>query len=270
MTAATTPMRRRLDAGEVVLCLCLTHARTADVPMMAAACGFDAVFLDLEHAPIGVDTAAMLCTAAIGAGVTPLVRVPAHDTQYMIRLLDNGAMGVIVPHVEDRAQAEAIVEACRFAPIGRRSIIGPNPATGFRPMPIADMNAFMNREQIVCAMIETPGAVERAGEIASVPGLDMILIGPHDLTSEMGIHGQFGHERFRAAVAAVAAACRTHGTILGIAGVGKDADLLAEFLALGGRFISAGTDAGFFMEAARAQVARLRGIDIPAAPPTYG
>ena len=78
-------MRERIDAGELVLCMALAQARTADIPMMAAAAGFDAVYVDLEHTAISLETTALLCSGAIGAGITPLVRVPAHDHQYLTR-----------------------------------------------------------------------------------------------------------------------------------------------------------------------------------------
>ena len=122
-------MREQIDAGQLVLCMALTQARTADIPMIAAAAGFDAVYVDLEHTAISLETTALLCSGAIGAGITPLVRVPAHDHQYLTRWLDVGAMGVIVPHVETRAEAEAIVDACRFPPRGHRSVSGPTRRT---------------------------------------------------------------------------------------------------------------------------------------------
>ena len=96
--------------------------------------------------------------------------------------------------------------------------------------------------------------------IASVEGVDMVLIGPSDLTAEMGIHGQYENERFRDAVDSVAAACRTHGVALGMAGI-KSLDLLKRFVGLGLRFISAGTDVGMMTEAATARAQALRGLD---------
>ncbi|MDQ1432011.1 MAG: 4-hydroxy-2-oxoheptanedioate aldolase [Actinomycetota bacterium] len=257
-------MRERIDAGELVLCMALTQARTADIPMIAAAAGFDAVYVDLEHTATSMETTSLLCSAAIGAGLTPLVRVPAHDHQYLTRVLDTGAMGVIVPHVETRAEAEQIVDACRFPPRGHRSVSGPNPANRYRTMPQQELLDLFDGQTVLAAMVETPGAIARADDIAAVAGLDMVIMGPHDLTAEMGILGQFRDERFLDAVRTVAKACRTHGTIFGIAGI-RDVELLAEFVELGLRFVSAGTDAGFMAEAAGAHASRLRAIPVPGA-----
>ncbi len=261
MIEGVPSMRDRIEAGELVLCMALTQARTADIPMIAAAAGFDAVYVDLEHTAISLETTALLCAGAIGAGITPLVRVPSHDHQYLTRCLDVGAMGVIVPHVEDRAEAEAIVDACRFPPRGHRSVSGPNPANRYRAMPQQELLDSFDEQTVVSVMVETPGAAARADEIASVPGLDMVMVGPHDLTAEMGILGQFRDEAFLDAVRTVAKACRTHGKIFGIAGI-RDLELLTEFVALGLRFVSAGTDAGFMTEAAGAHASRLRGIPV--------
>jgi 2-keto-3-deoxy-L-rhamnonate aldolase RhmA len=248
------------EEGELVLCLSLSQARTVDIPMMAKAAGFDAVYVDLEHTATSLETTAMLCAASIGFGLVPLVRVPSHDHQYMTRVLDAGAQGVIVPHVDTRAEAEHVVAVCRFPPIGRRSISGTNPLTRYRPMPTSEAVQELNEATIVCVMIETPEAVANADAIASVPGLDLLLIGTHDLTAEMGILGEFRNDRFLDAVADTAKACRAHDVMLGIAGI-RDDELLSELLPLGLRFVSAGTDAGFFFEAASAQVQRLRRLD---------
>src|SRR5262245_41170209 len=120
------------DRDRLTLCLCLTQARTPDFPMMAAACGYDAIYVDLEHTATRLVTRAMLCTAGLACGVKPFVRVPSHDHQYLVRALDTGALGVIVPHVESAAEAEAIVQMGRFPPRGRRSVAGPSAVTAFK------------------------------------------------------------------------------------------------------------------------------------------
>ena len=254
-------MRTQIDAGQLVLCMALAQARTADIPMVAAASGFDAVYVDLEHGATSLETTALLCAAAIGAGVTPLVRVPSHDHQYLTRSLDVGAMGVIVPHVETPEEATRIADACRFPPRGHRSVAGPSPANRYRVMPQRELLDAFDEQTTVAVMLETPDAVARADEIAAVPGVDMVMLGPHDLTAEMGILGQFRDEGFLDAVRTVAKACRAHDTIFGIAGI-RDLELLTELVELGLRFVSAGTDVGFMTEAAGAHAARLRTIAV--------
>jgi 2-keto-3-deoxy-L-rhamnonate aldolase RhmA len=253
-------LRDALHGDDLLLCLALMNARTADVPAIAAACGYDAVYVDLEHTSTSLETAAMLCASAIGAGISGLVRVPSQDPSVIARVLDNGAVGVIVPHVNSALEAATVVDAARFPPLGHRSISGPNALSGYAPMPATEITAVLERQTVVAVMVETPEAVAASDAIAAVEGVDMILIGPSDLTAEMGIHGQFENEHFHHAVESVAAACRVHGVALGIAGI-KSVDLLKRFTDLGLRFISAGTDVGMMTQAATARAQALRELD---------
>lgn len=255
----TTALRDTLRAEALVLCLALLHARTPDVPAIAAACGYDAVYVDLEHTSTSLDTAQMLCASALGAGISGLVRVPSNDPSVIARVLDGGAVGVIVPHINSKKEAERVVQAARFPPIGNRSISGPNAVSGYAPRTAPQLVELLEGRTVVAVMIETPEAVEAADSIAAVDGVDMILIGPSDLTAEMGIHGQYENDHFHSAVESVAAACRSHGVALGIAGI-KSVDLLNRFVGLGLRFISAGTDVGMMTEAASARAQALRGL----------
>lgn len=243
-----------------MLCLALINSRTPDVPAIAAASGYDAVYVDLEHTATSLETTVMLCAAAIGAGISPLVRVPSHDPSIIARVLDGGAIGVIAPHVNSKSEAEGVVQAARFPPMGHRSISGPNAVTGYRSRPASELAAEAERRTVVAVMVETPEAVEAADEIAAVDGVDMILLGPSDLTAEMGIHGEYENERFHHAVQTVAAACEAHRVALGIAGI-KSPELLKRFVSLGLRFISAGTDVSMLTEAASARARELRGLD---------
>src|SRR5271167_412788 len=128
-------LRDALRGDRLVLCLALLNSRTPEVPAIAAACGYDAVYVDLEHTSTSLETAAMLCAGAAGAGIAGLVRVPSHDPSIIARVLDNGAVGIIVPHVTSASEAKAVVDAARFPPLGHRSISGPNVVSGYDPRP---------------------------------------------------------------------------------------------------------------------------------------
>jgi 4-hydroxy-2-oxoheptanedioate aldolase len=253
-------LREELRGDRLVLCLALLNSRTPEVPGIAAACGYDAIYVDLEHTSTSLETAAMLCASAVGAGISGLVRVPSHDPSIIARVLDSGAVGIIVPHVNSSVEAEAVVEAARFPPIGHRSISGPNAVSGYEQRSASELTTVLERRTVVAVMIETPAAVEASEAIAAVEGIDMILLGPSDLTAEMGIHGQYENDHFHRAVESVAAACRGHGVALGVAGI-QSVDLLNRFVGLGLRFISAGTDIGMMTEAATNRAQQLRGLE---------
>lgn len=258
-----TVARDRLARGELVLCMGLRQARTVDIAMIAARCGFDAIYVDMEHSPVSFETTSAICTAAIGAGITPLVRTPGHAGSDISRVLDGGAQGVIVPHVNDAAEAEAVVRHARFAPIGHRSVMGGGPALAYLPLSVGDCSARLNATTLVIVMLETPEAIANADAIAAVPGIDLLLIGSNDLCSEMGIPGQLRDPRLRSAFEAVAAACRRHGKTLGVGGIRGDAELQKDLIGLGARFLIAGSDVTYLMTAARQDAGLLRALAHP-------
>ena len=136
-------LRDALRGDGLVLCLALMNSRTPDVPAIAAACGYDAVYVDLEHTSTSLETAAMLCASAVGAGISGLVRVPSQDPSVIARVLDSGAVGIIVPHVNSEEEAEAVVDAARFPPVGHRSISGPNAVSGYDVRSAAELTAVL-------------------------------------------------------------------------------------------------------------------------------
>ncbi|WP_043366509.1 HpcH/HpaI aldolase/citrate lyase family protein [Belnapia sp. F-4-1] len=251
--------RQRMLAGEVSLGFGVHHLRGSAVGMMAAATGYDWLFIDMEHGAASVHEATQIAIAALGQGITPIVRCCKDALHEGTRALDNGAMGVVVPHVDTEAEARAVAAAFRFPPLGTRSWGGPPFAYNFQPPPVAEAQAELNREIIVACMIETPEAVENAEAIAAVPGVDGLMIGTSDLTASMGIAGQIGHERVQAAYAKVAAACAASGKVLGMGGV-YDETWAAAYIKLGARFILSGSDHTLLMAAAAARSRFLRGL----------
>jgi len=147
--------KQRLLNGELALGMGLRQARTVDISQIAKTCDFDWLFIDMEHNPMSIDTAAQICQAALGVGITPMIRVPAHDAFHSTRLLDTGAQGIVVPHVSTAEQARAVVSFCRFTPLGHRSIPGGLPQTRFMSLPVPETVSLINSETLLVAMIET-------------------------------------------------------------------------------------------------------------------
>jgi 2-keto-3-deoxy-L-rhamnonate aldolase RhmA len=170
-------------------------------------------------------------------------------------------MGVIAPHVDTVDQAMAVVDGARLAPVGRRSAYTASPVLGFRNLPLADALAALDRETTVAVMIESREGVGNAAQIAAVDGVDMLLVGTFDLTRDLGA-SDVRDPAVRAALVAVADACRTTGTTFGVLGL-RDTDVLGELVSLGLQFIGAGNDLGLLQEATRANVTRLRRLQRP-------
>src|SRR5437899_1513066 len=178
--------KQRLKEGRLALGLGVRQARTVDIASAAATCGFDWLFIDMEHNAMSVDAAAQIAAAAPAMGVTPIVRVPGHEHYHATRLLDNGAQGIVPPHVDDADQARRIAEACLYPPLGKRSIPGLQPQLAFKPIAPAEATRLVNEQILVVVMLESPRAIENAEEIAAVPGVDVLLIGTSDLCGELG------------------------------------------------------------------------------------
>jgi 2-keto-3-deoxy-L-rhamnonate aldolase RhmA len=255
--------KRMLKANELVLCMGVNQLRTPNIAMIAAACGFDAVYIDLEHNPTSLETAAGVCVAALGMGLTPIARVTSHDPHDATRILDGGAQGVMVPHIQNAAEAKAIVEACLYAPLGHRSAFGSGPQLGYAAIGQAEVCKIINEETLLMAMIETPEAVANADAIAAVEGIHVLHIGASDLATEMGIPGQYKHERMRAAFETVARAARSHGKAMGVGGVRQDFEFQSWLIWIGMRYLTGGSDVGYILSAGRADVKQLRELKLP-------
>lgn len=260
MSVITNHAKERLIAGKVAAGFGLSRVRTVDVASIAEACGFHWLFIDLEHSSIDVDLASQISMAALNSGVTPLVRPSSKNPHHMTRLLDGGAMGVVVPHVDTPEEAEAIVAACKYPPAGHRSMYGVLPQLGFESLPAEQAIEILNETIMVVVMIESPTAVDNADAIAAVPGVDGLLIGTSDLTAESGIPGQLDHEKIRAAYQSVIDACRKHGKIPGMGGVYAN-PLLEQYIGMGMRMILAGSDVSFMMAAAKQRGEFLENLD---------
>ena len=250
--------RDRLLAGELALGVGIRQSRTVDIASIMKACGYDWLFLDLEHNSMDLDTAVQISVAALGVGIAPIARVPAGQHWLATRILDGGGLGIVMPHVDTVEEAREIADRLRYPPRGHRSIAGGLPHFGYAPVGTAEAIAGIDAATLVVVLLETPRAIENAAAIAAVPGIDALLIGPHDLAMELGIPGGFADERIVAAHQAVCDACRAHGKFAGGGFITDDA-LLRRYIGMGVRLVLGGADLGFMQAAATARATTLRG-----------
>jgi 2-keto-3-deoxy-L-rhamnonate aldolase RhmA len=252
-------LRERMRSGETVFGLGVRLARTGEIALVAKAAGFDWLFVDMEHNALSIDTAAQICLAAQAAGLPALVRIPGDDPLTAARLLDGGATGIVVPHVDSPEQIAPVIARCRFPPKGRRSIGGPVPQLHYAALPAAEHMAKADAKTLIVAMIESPQAVARAGDIAALEGVDALLFGSNDLALEMGIPGRLDAPEIETAYREVIAAARGHDKLVGLGGV-YTAELLDRYLPLGFRFALLGSDLALVLAGGRERVATARRI----------
>ncbi len=230
-----------------------------DIAAIAKTCGFDWLFIDMEHGAFGLDVAAEISSAALPLGITPLVRVPGQEHHHASRALDNGAQGVILPHVETAEQARLAVSHCRYPPLGSRSVSGAQPQFAFRSVPLAQSTAMANAETLLIVMLESSLGIDNAEAIAAVPGVDVLMIGASDLSMEFGIPGQLTHGRIEEAFRQVISACQKHGVHPGMGGI-HDTAQMGKFVRLGMRFVLGGSDLRFMMAAAEERARFLQSL----------
>jgi 2-keto-3-deoxy-L-rhamnonate aldolase RhmA len=249
----------KIRSGSLTLGFGVHNLRGSVVPLLAKAAGYDWLFIDSEHGTISTQEITQICLAALPTGVAPIVRICAGALDEGTRALDNGALGIVVPHVDTVEQARSLVDAFRFQPMGHRSTGGPPAQFGYRPPAAAEAQKMLNAELLVIPMIETPEAVENADKIAAIDGIDALLIGTNDLSLEMGIPGQVGHERVQAAYQKVADACLRYKKVLGMGGV-YDQELASRYIGMGARMVLAGSDHSLLLDAATRRAEFLRGV----------
>jgi 2-keto-3-deoxy-L-rhamnonate aldolase RhmA len=254
-------VKEKFARDEVVASMVVRIVQTPAISVLAASAGFDSLYVDLEHSPLSLETTSTICTAALATGVTPFVRVPAATAVYIGRVLDGGALGVIVPHVENAEDAANAVRLCRYPPSGTRSEGGPMPHFGYNNPPIAEKHRILNDMTSVIVMIETTAALEHLESIAAVPGIDMLFVGCNDLSADLGVAGDYDNPLLRDALLRTMEAARKHGKQMGIGGLGSREDLIAAMVGRGARYVSAGTDLSFLAAETTRAARFVRGLD---------
>ncbi len=253
----SNPCKERMRAGGVSLGMIVRLARSGDVARVAKTTGHDFIFIDGQHALFSIETIGHIAQTALAIGVAPLVRVRSCDDPSTSLILDNGATGIVFPDVSSDADARRAVAACKFPPVGKRSVGGGLPNFDFRPVPLAQALPALNDSTLVVCMIETVEGLANVEAIAAVDGVDVLHVGCNDLLTAMGLPGQFGCPEIVAAIERVIAAAKKHGKFAGLGGE-RDMERQLAFIKSGVRFVTTQTDMGFLMAAASQRTAEIR------------
>lgn len=216
--------------------------------------GFDSLVIDMQHGVIDYQVAVTMLQAISTTPVIPLARVPWNDPASIMKILDAGAYGVICPMVNNRAAAEALVRACKYAPRGYRSF-GPVRASLYAG---ADYAQKANDTVIVMPMIETAEAVQNIDEILSVPGIDAIYVGPADLSLTLGCTPKLDQTEQPVvdALAKIVAACKRHNVVAGLHNATSAYAL--QMIAQGYRFVTLASDSRFLAARAAEEAAAVK------------
>jgi 2-keto-3-deoxy-L-rhamnonate aldolase RhmA len=257
---ARNPVREKLARGEVVVSMALRIVPGVEIVRIAKSAGFDMLYVDLEHSSFSLHTTSQLSIMGLEAGMPVFVRVPAFTPDYVSRVMDGGAMGVIAPGVRSAEEARQVVAAVKYPPVGSRGL-GPNlPLMQYRIFPPTEALPAMNDATMVIVQFESAAALEAMEEIVAVPGVDLILIGTNDMLADMGLPGQYDHPKVEDAYQRTIACCRKHGKHVGVGGFGSRPDLVEKYVKMGGRMVSTGTDLAFLVSECGKRVKQVRDI----------
>ena len=247
-------LKHKLHQGEVVLGLFTNCAYPAFIEICGHA-GLDFVVVDLEHGPLNTLVAEDLCRAADCVGLAPIIRVSQNDSAQIQRSLDIGSAGVQVPQIETKADAEAVVRGAKFSPLGARGLslytrAGVYTAAGTQRI------EQLNETSLVVVQVEGKRGIDNLAEIASVPHIDVIFLGPYDLSQSLGIAGQVRDPRvvelMRTGVETIRASGKAAGTFA------DTPEIAQQWIATGVQFVALGVDVGVFLRACQALVKAVR------------
>lgn len=246
----------RLRSGEVVLGAAIQHFRSAEVPRVFAAAGFDYVFVDGEHTGFNLETIQDLIAASLQAEITPIVRVSELLYSQVARYLDVGAQGIILPRVESRRLLEDAMSWTKFPPRGKRGYGVMAPLLDYEQPSFPEIIEHLNENTLVVVQFETRLAMECADELLSVEGIDVAMIGPSDLSISLGVPGDFEHPALVESINRFIDACNAHAVFPGIH-CRSSADA-KRWIERGMRLVGCGSEHGLLLENAKATAMNLR------------
>ena len=255
MSASLGGLRAAIALGRATLGYLVTTPSPQIVQALART-GVDWLMIDTEHAPIGIESVAALVAATAGTPVTPIVRVPAARPELVKPVLDCGALGVVFPQVATRQEAEATVQAVRYAPEGQRGY-GPTYAALRWGRSNLEYLKAANDSVLNVVLIESAAGVDALDDILKVSGLDVVAVARGDLSQSLGVAGQFDHPRLVEVVARAEAKIRAHGGVA-LGGIAFSPDDARTMIGRGYRFIVLGSDAGLIAGAAQRTVQAIR------------
>lgn len=249
-------LHQKLNQGENVYGTMLQGVTMPAISQVLALAGCDFFFVDMEHGPFSMESVAAMVQFARSVGVTPLVRVPDDAYHLMVRPLDAGAQGIMVPRVETRAQVEHIIEDTMFPPVGNRGCSVDKGQNDFQGQNLWHFTEEANRENLIMLQIEREKAVEDIDDLLSVPGVGGAILGPNDLALSMGVRDDDMLGALEAPIQRVLDAAQRHQIPCGIHIA--NLEWLAEWQRRGMQLICYSTDLHFLRLGAASGIRQLR------------
>jgi 2-keto-3-deoxy-L-rhamnonate aldolase RhmA len=246
----------RLAEGATVFGSSVQFFRSPELPRLFAAGGLDYLFIDTEHTGFDLETVQDMILTSMQSGITPIVRVSELLYSLVTRALDVGAQGIIFPRVEDPAILREAISWTKFPPQGKRGFGVSVPMVDYEARTFPEIMEHLDSNTLVVVQFETRLAIERCDQLLAVPGVNVAMIGPADLSISLGIPGQVDHPELIAVCRHLINACHRHGVVPGI-----QCRALAQakmWVSEGVRFVGVGAEHSLLLEKVRETVAALK------------
>jgi len=256
MNLKNSRVKRKLQNGEVCFGTMLRILKSSQAVPLCASEGWDYIILDTEHNDYDYETLGNFSLVSKYEDMDLYVRVPDKLYHQMAQMLDIGAEGLILPQVKTLEEAQHIIESTKYAPMGKRGVSISTTVTLFRDYNIQEYTEWANRELMTVIQIESEEGVNNVERIVATKGIDAVMIGPADLSHDMGISGQLHHPRMEEAIREIIKQCNQHHVAPGIH-LTNMADV-EKWVKEGMRFITYSYDSKFFKDASREALGELR------------
>lgn len=251
--------KRAISSGKTPIGAWLMSAAPSTAEALGCV-GFDFLVVDMEHTPIDTPQMIGILRAIAGTPAQAVVRPPWNDMVMVKRAMDAGAQSLLFPFVQSAEEAKRAVASTRYPPQGVRGVAGTHRGSRFGTIP--DYLKRANDEVCVIVQIETLPAFDRLEEIAAVPGVDSIFVGPGDLSASMGLMGDIGNPAVQDKLKSAAQVCKRLGKPTGI--IGMTPEMAGRFVDYGFSWVAVGSDLGYMVSRAQEYLARMRGVAAPA------
>lgn len=245
-------VREKIHTGEEVLGTMLSEVSTSNIVRILKTAGFEYVIIDCEHGYFDFSQIAALIAVGNGYGISVIIRIPEIRREFITKVMDMGAAGLLVPMVNTAEEARQVVAYAKYAPLGMRGVSTQRAHTNYNPPPLEEYMKRANEETILMVQIETKEGLKNLTEIAAVSGIDSIMIGPNDLAVDMGMPGKIYTEDMLKNVAYVAAEAEKNGKSSGI--ITSNIEMLHKCREQGMNVFSCDSEVGMLMKGARRTV----------------
>jgi len=237
-----------LKEGRVVFGPFVKLIEPAVVEVLAFA-GFDFVIIDGEHGPISIESCQNMIRAAESAGISPIIRVSNNDEALILRALDIGALGVEIPQINTKHDALTAMNSVKYSPQGERGVCRYVRAANYSSMDKFEYFKIANQETMIIGHIEGKEGINNLNEIVSVSGIDVLFIGPYDLSQSLGVSGQVDHPIVAEKMKEVISACKKNKIAVGT--FVEDVDTAKKWVAMGIQYIAFSVDVGILYQASK-------------------